>query len=211
MSANAFSQKDYENETAFRLRKNKPNQTQFRLPQRHAVSYAEGGKTEVRRRFSEVRYLFSAFCFLSYVHGHQTLAIGFASFIHVNSAGCLFYHFNGLGYLLQLWDLEYFAALSAVYPSVRGTAIKQPGTAAFRALSDNLHRYIPYTNSRFLNKERLLDLTLSQNILPTESIVIHRKLPSCPIIWFLPKRYHLIYKEQKYVTELGEIFLDLDA
>ncbi len=29
MNANAFSQKDYENETAFRPQKNKPNQTQF--------------------------------------------------------------------------------------------------------------------------------------------------------------------------------------
>ncbi len=29
MNANAFSQKDYENETTLRLRKNKPNQTQF--------------------------------------------------------------------------------------------------------------------------------------------------------------------------------------
>ena len=27
MNANAFSQKDYENETAFRPQKNKPNQT----------------------------------------------------------------------------------------------------------------------------------------------------------------------------------------
>jgi hypothetical protein len=78
-------------------------------------------------------------------------------------------------------------------------------------LGDNLHRYIPYNNSRILNKEHLLELTLSQNILPMESIVIHRKLPSCPIIWFLPKRYHLICKEQKSVAEFGEIFLDLDA
>ena len=29
MNANAFSQKDYENETAFRLQKNKPNQSQW--------------------------------------------------------------------------------------------------------------------------------------------------------------------------------------
>ncbi len=34
----------------------------FNYPQRHALSYAEGGKTEVRYRFSEVRYLTSAFC-----------------------------------------------------------------------------------------------------------------------------------------------------
>jgi len=53
MNANAFLQKDYENETAFRPQKNKTNL-----------------KTEVRCRMSEVRYLFSAFCFLSSVHGH---------------------------------------------------------------------------------------------------------------------------------------------
>ncbi len=29
MNANAFSQKDYENKTTFRLEQNKPNQTQF--------------------------------------------------------------------------------------------------------------------------------------------------------------------------------------
>jgi hypothetical protein len=44
---------------------------QFLCPQRHTLSYAEGAKTEVRCRFSEVIYLSSAFCFLSSVHGHQ--------------------------------------------------------------------------------------------------------------------------------------------
>ncbi len=145
------------------------------------------------------------------LHNHQALAVCFAGFIHVNSAACLFYHFNGLGYLIQLWDLEYFATLAAVYPSVGGTAIKQPGSAAFRALGDNLHRYIPYTNSRILNKEHLLELTLSQNILLTPSIVIHQKFIYCPITFLLTKRYHLIYKEQKSVAEFGEIFLDLDS
>ncbi len=152
-----------------------------------------------------------ASCGLSSVHGHQALSIGFAGFIHVNSAGCLFYHFNGLGYLLQLWDLEFSAAFSAVYPSVCRTAVEQPGTAAFRALGDNLHRHIPYTNSRILKKEHLPKLNLSQNILPTDLKVIHRKLPSCPIIWFPPERYHLIYKEQKSVAEFDEIFLDFNA
>ncbi len=84
-------------------------------------------------------------------HNHQALAIGFAGFIHVDSTCCLFYHFNCLWHLIQLWDLEYFATLAAVYPSVSGTAIKQPSTATFRALGDNLHQYIPYTNSRILN------------------------------------------------------------
>jgi hypothetical protein len=38
MNANAFSQKDYENKTALRHQKNKPNQTQF---QRHISSPKE--------------------------------------------------------------------------------------------------------------------------------------------------------------------------
>jgi len=32
MNANLFVTKDYENETAFRPQKNKPNQTQFQMP-----------------------------------------------------------------------------------------------------------------------------------------------------------------------------------
>ncbi len=90
----------------------------------------------------------SVFCLLSSVHNHRALAVGFAGFIHVNSALCLFYHFNCLGYLIQLWDLEQFATLTAVYPSVSGTTIKQPGTATRRALSDNLHQYIPYAKNQ---------------------------------------------------------------
>ena len=159
----------------------------------------------------DVRFQISVFCLLSSVHVHQALAVGFTGLIHVNSTGCLFYHFNGLRYLVQLWYLEHSAALAAVYPSVGCTAIKQPGTAAFRALGDNLHRYIPYTRSRILNKEHLSELTLNQNILSMESKVIHWKLPSCPIIWFLPELYHLIHKEQKSVAEFGGIFLDFDA
>jgi hypothetical protein len=34
MNVNAFSQKDYENETAFRPQKNKPKQTQFQTRRR---------------------------------------------------------------------------------------------------------------------------------------------------------------------------------
>ena len=124
-----------------------PIQTQFHLPQR--------GKTKIRCRMSEARYLSSAFCFLSSVHGHQALAVGFSGFVHVNSALCLFYHFNCLGYLVQLWDLEKFATLAAVYPPVSGTTIKQPGTATSWALSDNLHRYIPYAKSRILNNSEI--------------------------------------------------------
>ena len=77
---------------------------------------------------------------------HRALAVGFAGFIHINSALCLFYHFSCFRYLVQLWDLEKFATLTAVYPPVSGTTIKQPGTATSWALSDNLHRYIPYVN-----------------------------------------------------------------
>ncbi len=71
MNANAFSQKDYENKTAFRPKKTNPIKPNFTYPQRHALSYAEGGKTEVRCRMSEVRYLSSAFCFPSSVHSHE--------------------------------------------------------------------------------------------------------------------------------------------
>ena len=160
----------------------------------------------------------SAFCFLSSVYGHQTLAVCFAGFINVNSALCLFYHFYCFRYFLQLWDLEKSATLVAVYPSVSGTAVKQPGTAASWALSDNLHRYIPYTNpqdtlwwSRIQNKEHLLDLTLSQNILPTEPIVIHQKFPSCPIISPEHKRYCLRHNKTGSIAKVGKISLDLSA
>jgi hypothetical protein len=64
-NVNLYVIEDYENETTFRPQKNKPKQTQFHIPQRHALSYAEGGKKEIRCRFSEVRYLSSAFCYLS--------------------------------------------------------------------------------------------------------------------------------------------------
>ena len=77
MNVNVFITKDYENETALRPKNTNPNKANFTYPQRHALSYAKGGKTEVRCRFSEVRYLSSAFCFcrkascgLSSVHGH---------------------------------------------------------------------------------------------------------------------------------------------
>ena len=89
------------------------------------------------------------------LHNHQALAVGFAGLIHVNSTCCLLYHFNCLWHLIQLWDLEYFATLATVYPSVRGTAIKQPSTATFRALGDNLHQHIPYTNSRILKRNTI--------------------------------------------------------
>jgi hypothetical protein len=64
-------------------KKTNPIKPNFTYPQRHALSracpelavalsvvegvveWAEGGKTEVPCRFSEVRYLSSAFCFLS--------------------------------------------------------------------------------------------------------------------------------------------------
>jgi len=39
-------------------------------------------------------------------NNQQVLAIGFTGFINENSALCLFYHFDCLWYLIQLWDLE---------------------------------------------------------------------------------------------------------
>ncbi len=91
MNVNSLITMEYENLSDWTIGQNKANSNpikacpertcpeqgrrsrmgQFHLPQRHALSYAEGGKTEVRCRFSEVRYLSSAFCFLSSVHGHE--------------------------------------------------------------------------------------------------------------------------------------------
>ena len=62
MNVKLYVIEDYENETTLRPKKTNPNKANFTYPQR--------GKTEVRCRFSEVRYLSSAFCFLSSVHGH---------------------------------------------------------------------------------------------------------------------------------------------
>jgi len=54
MNANAFSQKDYENETAFRPQKNKPKQTQFHLPPGEPALLAlRLVRCLVRRSFSE--------------------------------------------------------------------------------------------------------------------------------------------------------------
>ena len=41
MNANAFSQKDYENETAFRPRKNKPKQSQFQTAEKRTKEAKE--------------------------------------------------------------------------------------------------------------------------------------------------------------------------
>jgi len=112
------------------------------------------------------------------LHNHQALAIGFSGLIHVNSTDCPFYHFNCLWHLIQLWDLEYFTTLVAVYPSVRGTAIKQPNTATFRALGDNLHQYIPYTNSRILKRN-----TIRNQLKPK---IFYPWIQSLSIVNFLP-------------------------
>ncbi len=141
MNANVFITKDYENETAFRPQKNKPKQSQFHLPPKPPI-------------FSQNNSPFILPGQRIILHNHQALAVGFSGLIHVNSTCCSFYHFNCLWYIVQLWDLEYFATLTAVYPSVRGTAIKQPSTATSRALGDNLHQYIPYTISRKRNTIR---------------------------------------------------------
>ena len=198
MNGNIYYIKDYQNLIPLAAQKNKPKQSQFHLPPKPPI-FSQNNSPSI---LPGQRII---------LHNHQALAVGFAGLIHVNSAGCLFYHFNGLGYLIQLWDLEYFATLTAVNPSVRGTAIKQPSTATSRALGDNLHQYIPYTNSRILKKEHLLELTETQNILPTESIVIHQKFPFCPII--SPERKLLRFRHKKAGSEveIGEIFLDSHA
>jgi len=136
MNANVFLTEDYENKPPSGPKK----QSQFHLPSKPPI-FSQNNSPSI---LPGQRII---------LHNHQALAIGFSGLIHVNSAGCLFYHFNCLWHLVQLWDLEYFATLAAVYPSVRGTAIKQPCTTTFRALGDNLHQYIPYTNSRILIKE----------------------------------------------------------
>ena len=198
MNANVYIIEDYENETTFRPQKNKPKQSQFHLPPKPPI-FSQNNSLSI---LPGQRII---------LHNHQALAVGFAGLIHVNTAGCPFYHFNGLWHLVQLWDLEYFATLTAVYPSVSGTAIKQPSTTTSRALGDNLHQYIPYTKRRILKKEHLLELTETQNILPTESIVIHQKFPFCPII--SPERKLLRFRHKKpgSEVEIGEIFLDLHA
>ncbi len=198
MNANAFTQKDYENKTAFRPQKNKPKQTQSHLPPKPPI-------------LSQNNSPFTISLLTNNPPQPPALAVCFSGFIHVNSALCLFYHFGCLRYLIQLWDLEQFATLAAVYPSVSGTTIKHPGTATRWALSDNLHRYIPYAKNRILKKERHSELTYTQNILLTNSIVINRKFPSCPIISPEHKRYRLRHKKAGSMAEVDEIFLDLTA
>ncbi len=142
MNANLYVTKDYENETTFRPQKNKPKQSQFHLPPKPPI-FSQNNSPSI---LPGQRII---------LHNYQALAVGFSGLIHVNSACCLFYHFNCLRHLVQLWDLEYFATLAAVYPSVSGTAIKQPGTATFGALGDNFHQYIPYTNRRILKRNTI--------------------------------------------------------
>ena len=54
INATFFATKDYENKRHWTLGENKPktnpNKPNFTYPQRHALSYAEGGKTEFRYR-----------------------------------------------------------------------------------------------------------------------------------------------------------------
>ncbi len=133
MNVNLYILKDYDNKTALRLEQNKPKQSQFLLPPKPPI-------------LSQNNSPFTSSLLTNNPPQPPALAIGFSSFIHINSALCLFYHFGCLRHLIQLWDLEQFATLAAVYPSVSGTTFKHPGTATRWALSDNLHRYIPYAN-----------------------------------------------------------------
>jgi len=59
-----FLTKDYENKRDWTPGENKPKTN----PNKANFTYPQRGKTEVRCRMSEVRYLSSAFCFLSSVH-----------------------------------------------------------------------------------------------------------------------------------------------
>jgi len=68
MNLNFYSTKDYDNKPRLaapgKQTQNKPNSN----PNKPNFTYPQRGKTEVRCRMSEVRYLSSAFCFLSSVH-----------------------------------------------------------------------------------------------------------------------------------------------
>jgi len=57
MNANVFVTKDYENETAIRLRKNKPNQSQFHLPPKGVKQKSDAGSQRLY-----ICLLFSVFC-----------------------------------------------------------------------------------------------------------------------------------------------------
>jgi len=80
------------------------------------------------------------FAIQSHNRHRQALAIGFAGFVNVDSALCLFYYLNCLGHLFQAWDFEYSTALMASYPSVSSAAVEQPSAAASWAFGDNLHQ-----------------------------------------------------------------------
>ena len=198
MNANLFVTKDYENETALGPQKNKPKQSQFHLPPKPPI-FSQNNSPSILPGYQII------------FHNHRALAVGFAGFIYVNSALCLFYHFNCLWYLVQPWDLEYFAALRTPYPSVGSAAVKQPNAAASWALCDNLHQYIPYRQEQNTEKQPYSKPARTQNILPADSIVSHYKLPSCPIISLYHKRYCPKHKKPRSVAQVGEIFLDLAA
>ena len=61
MNVSSLITKDYRKKDDFSVRINKPNSN----PIKPNFTYPQRGKTEVRCRFSEFRYLSSAFCFLS--------------------------------------------------------------------------------------------------------------------------------------------------
>ncbi len=67
MNLKFCKQTDYEYKRDWTIGQNKPNSN----PIKPNLTYPQRGKTEVRCRFSEVRYLSSVFCFLSSVHGPQ--------------------------------------------------------------------------------------------------------------------------------------------
>ena len=65
MNVSIYLQTAYENKRDWTIGQNKPNSN----PIKPNFTYPQRGETEVRCRFSEVRYLYSAFCFLASVQG----------------------------------------------------------------------------------------------------------------------------------------------
>ncbi len=93
MNINIYIIEDYENERLCRPKKTNPNKANFTYPQ-NPPSY------------HKITPFLLPLCQRIILKNLRVLAIGFSGFIHINSALCLFYHFDRLGYLFQLWYLE---------------------------------------------------------------------------------------------------------
>ena len=97
-------------------------------------------------------YFRCLFCVLIF-HKHrcrrfdETLPVDSARLVYINSASGLLYYLDRLWHLFQLRDFKQPVALSALYPSVGGTGVKQPAVAAIRTLGNYLHYLTLYVNS----------------------------------------------------------------